>query len=379
MRLTLDEEQALLLKTAQRFAREKAPVGRLRAFRDRQDPVGFDPALWGAMVDLGFVGLAIPEAMGGLGLGIFEQCLVLEAIGARLMPEPLLGSAMLAVQTLLFAGESETSRRWLEATASGAAIVSVAWLEPGQRFERSLVRTSAVEVEGGYVLTGRKLHALAGGAAGALIVSARTRGEAAEADGISLFVVEAGARGLEVEPQWRVDGQPAAAIRLDGVAVGPEALIGGLHAGGAALEAAIERATVGLCAEMLGGAVEAFEVTLAYLKERRQFDVPIGSFQALQHRAARLFVELSLTRSAVLAAARAADEGVGLERAASLAKARCAEVFVKVTNEAVQMHGGVGVTDEYDVGLYLKRARAAAVTFGDAAWHRDRWARLGGF
>ncbi len=190
----------------------------------------------------------------------------------------------------------------------------------------------------------------------------------------------ADAAGLSLERQWRVDFRSASLARLGGVRVPGEAAVGEVGAAGPLLERVVDRATAGLCAEMLGSMQEAFDRTLAYLKEREQFGVKIGSFQALKHRAAGCFIELELARSAVMAAARALDEGS--EEAAklvSLAKARCSDAFMGIANEAIQMHGGVGMTDEYDIGFYLKRARAAELTFGDAAHHRDRWARLSGY
>jgi alkylation response protein AidB-like acyl-CoA dehydrogenase len=209
---------------------------------------------------------------------------------------------------------------------------------------------------------------------------ARSAGGERDASGLSLFLVEAGARGLGVEPQQRVDARPAALVRLDGVEVDASALVGAEGQGGDLLEEVVDRATVGLCAEMLGAMSEAFERTLAYLKQRVQFGVPIGSFQALKHRAAQMFIEIELARSCLMAAARAVDAGAADAPAlVSLAKARCSDAFVQVANEAVQMHGGIGMTDEHDIGFYLKRARAAAVTFGDAAHHRERWARLRGY
>jgi alkylation response protein AidB-like acyl-CoA dehydrogenase len=190
------------------------------------------------------------------------------------------------------------------------------------------------------------------------------------------------APGLVVERQHRVDTRGAALLRLDGVRVGADAVLGGEGQGGALLERVLDRAAIALSAEMLGGMAACFEMTLEYLRARKQFGVPIGSFQALKHRAARMFVELELVRSIVLAAHRALDDGADdqrIRRLASAAKARCSDAFVLVGNEGVQMHGGIGMTDEHEVGFFLKRARAAEITFGDAAFHRDRVARLDGY
>jgi alkylation response protein AidB-like acyl-CoA dehydrogenase len=199
---------------------------------------------------------------------------------------------------------------------------------------------------------------------------------------VTLFLVPRDARGLAVEPLHRVDARGAALVRLDGVRVAGDAILGAEGQGAALLERVLDRATIGLGAEMLGGMAACFEMTLDYLRTRKQFGVPIGSFQALKHRAARMFVELELVRSIVLAAHRALDDGADdarISRLASAAKARCSDAFVLVGNEGVQMHGGIGMTDEHDVGFFLKRARAAEITFGDAAFHRDRVARLDGY
>jgi acyl-CoA dehydrogenase len=214
----------------------------------------------------------------------------------------------------------------------------------------------------------------------ALLIAARTAGGERDAAGITLFLVPRETAGLAVVPQTRLDHRNAGLVRLDGVRVGPEAVVGEVDRGGELLARVLDRATAGLCAEMLGAASQVFEDTLRHLKTRVQFGVPIGSFQALKHRAARVFMELELLRSATLAAVRAADaDDPELPRLISLAKARASDAFLLASQEAVQMFGGVGMTDEYDVGFYLKRARVAEMTFGDAAWHRERWARLGGY
>jgi len=242
------------------------------------------------------------------------------------------------------------------------------------------VATRAERAGSGWRLSGEKIQVEGAGAADALVVVARTAGAEGDAAGISLFLVPRGARGLEIVPQTRIDHRGVACVRLSGVEIGAGALVGAEGAGGELLEEVVDFATAGLCAEMLGSMARAFELTLEHLKSREQFGVPIGSFQALKHRAANCFMEIELARSCMLAATRALDAGdADARRLVSLAKARCSDAFVLVTNEGVQMFGGVGMTDEYDIGLYMKRARVAELTFGDAAFHRDRWARLGSY
>jgi alkylation response protein AidB-like acyl-CoA dehydrogenase len=209
---------------------------------------------------------------------------------------------------------------------------------------------------------------------------ARTDGSVGDAAGITLFLVPAGTAGLSVTPQHRVDSRGAALVTLADVAVGADAVVGEVGGGGEILESVVDLATAGLCAEMLGSMSEAFDRTLQYLKDRKQFGVPIGSFQALKHRAAEVFIEIELARSTTMAAARALDAGdADAAKLVSVAKARCSDAAILVANEAVQMHGGIGMTDEHEIGFYLKRARAAELTFGDATWHRDRWARLSNY
>jgi alkylation response protein AidB-like acyl-CoA dehydrogenase len=227
------------------------------------------------------------------------------------------------------------------------------------------------------VLDGAKTLVLDGHAADVLIVAARTAGGETSRDGISLFLVKPGAPGLRITRQSTVDLRNAAVVELKGVEVGPDALLGAEGQSGAVLEEVLDRATVGLCAEMLGSMQAAFEMTLEYLKTRKQFGVLIGTFQALKHRAAKMYVEGELCRSAVLGACQALDSGAPNARAlVSVAKARCSDSAVLVGYEGIQMHGGIGMTDEHDIGFYAKRSRGAELTFGDAGYHRARFASL---
>jgi alkylation response protein AidB-like acyl-CoA dehydrogenase len=379
MQLVLSEDQELLAKTAADFVSEKSPVARMRELRDERDPDGFSRALWKEMAELGWVGIPFPEAHGGAEMGLAELAVVLEALGRNLAPEPFLSTVLLGGQALLQGGSDAQKTEWLPGVASGDKLLALAQQEPKSRFDLHRVATRAERGGDAFVLTGEKIAVLDGASADAIVVVARSDGAETDEAGITLFLVPAGTDGLRVERQWRVDSRQAALVHLDGVRVGADAVIGTEGGGLPLLSQVIDYATVGIAAEMLGSMSEAFERTLAYLKDRLQFGVPIGSFQALKHRAANLFIEVELCRSAVMAAARAVDEGLEeAPRLVSLAKARCSEAGILVANEAIQMHGGIGMTDEHEIGFYLKRARAAELTFGDAAWHRDRWARLAG-
>jgi acyl-CoA dehydrogenase len=380
MDLAFSEDQELIAKTAGDFVKQKSPIARVRELRDTNDPVGFSRALWREMAELGWVGIAFPESVGGAGLGFAELALVMEELGRTLAPEPFLSTVLLAGQALLLSGDSAKASAWLPRVCKGEVVLALAQQEAKSRYDLAAVETRAEKAGAGWRIAGEKIHVLDGHVADAFVVVARTAGGPRAAAGITLFLVPKGAAGLTITRQSRVDGRNAALLRLDAVAVGADAVVGRVDAGHETLAAAVDRATVGLCAEMLGGMQQAFAMTLDHLKSRIQFGVPIGSFQALKHRAANVFIEIELAKSAVMAAARAVDGAdPGLAKLVSLAKARCSDAYVLTANEGVQMFGGVGMTDEYDIGFYLKRARAAELTFGDAAFHRARWASLAGY
>jgi alkylation response protein AidB-like acyl-CoA dehydrogenase len=374
MRLTMTEEQEHLAATVRSFVASSTPLDRVRKLRDSKDPVGFSRPLWKEMAELGWTGICLPEEYGGLGLGFAELAIVLEGCGRRLVPEPLVSTLLLGAQALLLGGSDAQKSLWLPRVAGGDAVLTLAYQEKNSRYDLRKIDVTAERVPRGYRLSGKKVHVLDARTADAIVVSAR--GE----NGVTLFLLNPKLPGVTVTPEARIDSRGAAEVRLDGVNVGDDAVLGEPGHGMDVLSEVIDRATVGLSAEMLGSASQAFDDTLTYLKSRKQFDVTIGSFQALQHRAARLFIELSLARAAVVAAARTVDEAPEkLPRMASLVKAQVSDLVMHVANEAVQMHGGIGVTDEFHLGFYLKRARTTEVTFGDAAWHRRRWAELGGY
>ena len=379
MGLVLTEEQELLQQTAREFVKERSPVAKLRELRDSQDRVGFSRELWKEMAELGWVGIVYPEEYGGAGLGCAELGLVLEECGRQLVAEPFLSTVLLGGSAVLRAGNETQRKDVLPAVCAGERILALA-LQETSRHDPARIALRAEPQGEAYVLSGEKCFVLDGHVADQLVVVARTSGEIQDREGISLFLVDANAKGVSVTRTHMVDSRNAARIRFAGLEVERSALLGEVGRGASILDQVLDRATVGLCAELLGGIQEACDRTLAFLKEREQFGVPIGSFQALKHRAAVMFCEIELTRSIVIEALRALDE----ERAdapqlASMAKARCADAYFLVGNEAVQMHGGIGVTDESEIGFFLKRARVAQMTLGDAAYHRDRFARLRGF
>ncbi|MBI3247232.1 MAG: acyl-CoA dehydrogenase family protein [Deltaproteobacteria bacterium] len=380
MELVLTEDQELLSKTAHDFVRQHSPLSRLRALRDAGDPVGFSPDLWKQMAELGWVGILVPEEYGGAGMGMADFVVVLEALGRTLAPEPFLSTVLLAGQLLAHAGSAAQKEASLPGLAAGERILTVAYQEARSRYDLQRVATKAERQGESWVLSGEKIQVLDGGAVEAFLVSARTAGEANDPNGITLFLVSRDTPGVSVTLQHRVDDRAAALVGLNGVKVSQAQVVGTVDGGYPMLSHVVDRATVGLCAEMLGGMSQIFEMTLEYLKTRVQFGTIIGTFQALKHRAAKLFMEIELARSTVMAAARAVDAGTAdFTQLVCLAKARCSDAYVLAANEGVQMHGGIGMTDEHDAGFYLKRARAAEMTFGDASWHRQRWAQLQGY
>jgi len=379
MSMILNDEQRMLQKTAREFLRENAPISHLRELRDRRDETGFSRKLWKQMAELGWAGIALPESYGGSDLGYAELGVVLEEFGRTLTPSPFLSTVVLGAEAIYAAGNDEQKAEFLPSVCSGDRILALAFQEAG-RFAPYRISARAAATDEGYKLCGEKLFVLDGHVADPLIVVARSSGAQEDRDGLSLFIVDPTSAGVEVTRTIMADSRNAARIVLDDVAVGEEAALGPIGAAADVLDRVFDRATLALCAEMLGSASEAFERTVAYLKTREQFGVKIGSFQALKHRAADMFCELELARSIALDGLRAIDEGrEELPSLASAAKARLSDTSALVSCEALQMHGGIGMTDEEEIGFFLKRARTAELFLGDAAHHRDRFAKLQGF
>ncbi|MBM0107092.1 acyl-CoA dehydrogenase [Steroidobacter sp. S1-65] len=376
MTLTLTEDQLMFRDAAKRFAAERAPVSQLRKLRDELDPVGFDRALWKEMAEMGWAGVLVPEEYGGVGFGFVGAGLLATEIGRNLSASPLLSSAVLGVTALLRGGTPAQKETLLPAIAGGDLLVAFATDEAVRHAPYDI----STRCTGKYKLSGRKLHVLDGHVADRLIVTARTSGDTCSRDGISLFLVDPKASGVTITRSSMVDSRNSAVVELRDVVVSDADVIGTFDKGAIVLDAVLDAGRAVLAAELLGVAEEAFERTLNYLREREQFGVKIGSFQALQHRAAHLFCEIELVRSVVLRTLQALD---AQEPTASslvcLAKAKASDVARIATNEAVQMHGGIGMTDEFDIGFFMKRARAAAETFGDQYYHTDRFAQLAGY
>ena len=359
MTFTLNDDARMLKETARDFFREQAPVSRLRKLRDEKKN-GRDPELWAEMSALGFAGVIVPEEFGGAGLGYVALGAVLEEAGRTLVASPLHSSACVGACALMLAGTEAQKTEWLPKIASGEVIATLAVDENAHHAPGK----SKLKASGGKI-SGEKKYVADGHIADVFIVAGQEG---------ALYLVKSDAKGLTRRELITADSRGAADLTFDSVAAEP------MNGGVEVLEQILDRARIGLAAEMLGQASEAFEITSEYLKTRRQFGQVIGGFQALQHRAAKLFTELELTRSCVWAALDALDRGSrSVAEYASLAKARAAETLHLATNEMVQLHGGIGMTDEHDAGLYLKRARVAEALYGSASFHRDRYAAILGF
>jgi len=374
----LTEEQSMLRDAAKSWVSEKSPVTAFRKMRDSGNEDGFDKGAWKEIAEMGWTGIIIPEEFGGSGLGYLTLGLVLEEMGRTLTASPLLSTAA-ATSALLLAGNDAQKQEWLPKIAEGKAIAALAVDEKSHHAPENMT-LEAKKTGGGYTLNGKKMFVQDGGAADVIVVAARTSGKASERNGITLFLISGNTKGLKRTKLKSVDSRGVANLEFANVEVPGSAVLGSADNGFDVLDATLDRARAALAAEMLGAATQEFETTLDYLKTRVQFGQVIGTFQALQHRAAKMFTDLELTRSCVEAALTAIDKNANdVPALVSLSKAKVNELAHLVSNEMVQMHGGIGMTDAHDSGLYLKRARATEATYGSASFHRDRYARLMGY
>ena len=375
----LNEEQSMLRDAAKSWTQEKSPVTAFRKMRDSGVEIGYDAKAWNEMAEMGWAGVIIPEEYGGSAFGYLSIGLILEEMGRTLTASPLIASGVGAASALVLGGSDAQKSDWLPKIADGSVVGALA-VDEGAHHAPEKVALAATKSGAGYSLSGTKSFVIEGLAANLLVVSARTSGKPGDKDGITLFLVPADAKGVSRKRLALADSRGAANITFDKVEVGADAVLGAVDKGWDVLEKTLDRVRAALAAEMLGAANQAFETTLDYLKVRVQFGQVIGSFQALQHRAAKMFTDLELARSAVEAALQAIDaDSPDVPELVSLSKAKMGDVFHLVSNEMVQMHGGIGMTDAHDAGFYLKRARAAEAAFGSQSYHRDRYARINGY
>jgi alkylation response protein AidB-like acyl-CoA dehydrogenase len=374
MPLYLNDEQTMLRDTAKDFIAEHAPVSHLRSLRDGNDPTGFSRDLWKQFAEMGLNGVLIPEAQGGLGLGHVEAGVVLEEIGRNLSPSPFLATAVAAVEALKGSAQAE---RWFPGIIAGETVAALA-IDEGAK-HRDQIALTAERSGNGFRLTGAKQFVTHGHVADLLIVAARTAGSPDDAEGVTLFAVPKDAANLTATPERLADSSLAARIAFEGVEVDADAVIGEVDGGRGPLDRLLRAGRTGAAAELLGVGGGAMDMTVGYLKERKQFGVAIGSFQALQHRAAHLYAEMEVARAAVLKAQQLLDTGAEADGAVSVAKAMTGMATTLSVQEGIQMHGGIGMTDEYDIGFYMKRARVLVEMFGDIGFHADRLAKAAGY
>ena len=381
MAMILNEEQTMLKDSAKDFCTTNTPIGQLRKLRDEANADGFDRGSWSSMVELGWAAIPWDEEHGGLAFGYKGLGVVTEESGRTLTASPLYASVWVGGTLINLAGSDAQKAELLPRLAAGEMLLALA-LEESHKHDPYGVATTATASGDGYTLDGKKTFVLDGHVADKLLVVARTSAEVGSRQGLSLFMVDREAAGVSATRTLMADSRNAANIVLEGVQVSSDALIGEVDQAADALDQALDIARIGLSAEMLGGLQECFERTVAYLKERKQFGVAIGSFQALKHRAADMFCEIELSKSCVLEALTALDEGRDQEeiaKLASLTKAKVGETYNLVSREGVQMHGGIGMTDEFDIGFFIKRAAVAEQTFGDVNYHRNRYGELEGY
>ena len=380
MQYSLNEEQQLLQDSARKLLDLRSPVSAARALRDNADESGFSRELWSEVAELGWSGILVPEALGGVDLGYVAAGIIAEQCGRTLAALPFLSTAVTAVSALLQGGTAQQQQSLLPRIAAGECLVALA-IDERSRHAPQSISSAVVAQSDGYRLSGRKIFVLDGHVADYLIVSARLTGTASGTGGpTALFLVESGSPGVEIERTCTIDGRNAADVRLSDVRLTDEHRLSRDRTGQQLLDSVLDAARALLAAELVGIARECLHRTSQYLCQRKQFGKKLAEFQALQHRLAHLFCEVELAVSIAHAACGAIQENhEDSSTLVSAAKAKCGEVATLAASEALQMHGGIGMTDELDIGLFVKRARSAGETYGDVAFHRDRVARSYGF
>ncbi len=379
MALYHNDDQAMLADSASQFLADEGAINtQLRHWRDTGCKDGFGHELWKQFGEMGFTGILVAEDDGGLGMGHVEAGIVLEEIGRNLTPSPFLTSSVLAA-TALGQGNKDLRGRYLPGLLTGDSVFAVA-IDEGAKHRPERIATKAERSGNGFKLSGKKDFVIHGASADMIIVAARTSGADADRDGITLFAVPKDASGLSQDAVRLVDSSIATHLVLDGVVLDGDAVIGEIDGGRDVLDRMLNAGRIGAAAEGVGVARGAMDMTVNYLKQRKQFGKLIGEFQGLQHRAAHLYSELEISRAAVIKAQQLLDAGAeSAELMVSVAKAKVGRTANLAVREGVQMHGGIGMTDEYDIGLYMKRDRALAEFLGDANYHTERVAQLSGY
>ncbi|HEX9819680.1 MAG TPA: acyl-CoA dehydrogenase family protein [Methylomirabilota bacterium] len=371
-----NQEQELLRATARKFLENECPSEFVR--QRMAEPAGVTDEFWAKLAEQGWLGLVYPEEYGGTGLGFVDLTVLMEEMGRAVMPGPFFSTVLLGGLAILEAGSAAQKKEWLGKISEGRAKTTLAFTEPNARWDAGAVTVTARERGGTFTLSGTKLFVLDAHVADVLVVAARTREGKRPEEGLSLFLVPKGARGLDVKLLPTMDQtRKLCEVTFADVAVGADALLGPKDGAWAPLSRVLDRATVALCAEMCGGAQRVLDMTTDYAKIRIAFGKPIGSYQGVKHRAADMLVEVENAKSLTYYAAWAVDENVPeAPLAASMAKAYVSDAFRRTAGAGIQLHGGIGFTWEHDLHLYFKRAKSSEFTFGDASYHRERVAQL---
>ncbi|KIU48886.1 MULTISPECIES: acyl-CoA dehydrogenase [Bradyrhizobium] len=379
MALVLTEEQSMLRDSARGLISDKAPVAHLRGLRDAKDTTGFSRELWKTFAEMGFSGLLVPDQFGGSGLGCVEAGIVMEEIGRTLMPSPFLSTSVLAASALVRGGSDAQKAQHLPKIADGSLLAALA-IDEGAKHRPLQTKLQATRSGNGFKLSGDKAFVVDGHTADLLIVAARSAGSTGDRNGLTLFLVDPKAKGLAIERTAMVDSHNAARIVFDNVEVNADSVLGEVDQGFGLLESVLNIGRGAVASEMVGLSDEVFGRTVTYLKERKQFGKAIGEFQALQHRAAQLYIDIEITRAAVLKALQALDTNIDkAATAVAVAKARAGTTATLAVQEGVQMHGGMGMTDQFDIGFFMKRARVCQELFGDSNFHTDQLAQGKGY
>lgn len=378
MPLALNEEQRMLRDTARDFLQNDAPVNLMRQLRDDGNEKGYSDELWHKMIEMGWPAVAIPEQFGGLGFGFIGAGAILQEAGKTLANSPFFNTVALGAAAIIHGGNEAQQQTLLPKIAAGELTLALAHEESNHHQSRGIQCQANVDGEQ-LMINGSKQFVAEGANADLLIVSLRTAEPSDKKDGITLALIDPSTAGIKINRVNMIDSRNYAHIDFTNVVVSAGNVIGELDNSQTLLDKTLDHGRICLAAEMLGGAQAMLDKTVEYLKDREQFGRKIGAFQALQHRAANMFAELEIAKSAVIHALSAIDENQDLALVASSAKTLANDCYRLITDEAVQMHGGIGLTDEMDIGFYLKRCRVSMQSLGDSGFHKNRFAKLNQF
>ena len=370
MNLDLTEEQEMLRTSARDFLTKECPKALVRKLEE--DEKGFSPDMWRKMADLGWMGLVLPEKYGGQGMGFMDLIILLQEMGRNIVPGPFFCTVVLGSLPILNAGSEEQKNEFLPKIAKGELVMTLAFTEPGARYDAAGVHTKAETHGDTFVINGTKLFVENAHIANYIICATRTRKGDAPEDGITLFIVDAKSQGIKCEVMPTIGADKLCEVVFDNVKVPKKNMLGKLHGGWHILSKALEQATIAKCAEMVGGEEAAMEMTLAYVKERVQYGKPIGSFQVIQHYCANMWMNVETSRDILYKAAWSVAEGLPTsDTEVAVAKGWINEAYKFVTERALQCHGAIGTTRDHDIGLYYRRAKSGELAFGDTDFYKE--------